>query len=322
MEIEELNKLIDKYLEGVATQEEQDQLDAWYFRESNKEHRWTSNDPNEETRVKLKMLLKIKEHIYPKPKVYSINVWKYVAVASILLICSLGFYYRFFSKVALSGQVSVASKQFENRFLILPDSSTVILGPGAKLSYTFTDDRREVELVGKGYFDVVSNKQRPFVVSTGDVSTHVVGTSFSIQAYNKEEVVVAVHTGLVEVINKNKDLLVQLQPDEQFQYSNKSKGVTRHTRMSKDKVDWIHNDMKFMEMPFDRVIASLNRRYQSHIELQNPNLKSCLITGAFDGTEDLKTVLDILATTTGTSYKQVGETVLFQGKGCNLKEIN
>ena len=86
--------------------------------------------------------------------------------------------------------------------ILLPDSSSVELKPNSEISYSkkWDDQKREVHLIGEGFFEVVKDSKRPFYVYGGEVVTKVLGTSFSVKAAeNAETIEVAVRTGKVSV---------------------------------------------------------------------------------------------------------------------------
>ena len=59
---------------------------------------------------------------------------------------------------------------------------------------------REVELKGEAYFEVAREEDRPFIIKTGDINTHVLGTSFNLRHYEKEDhIEVALVSGNVKV---------------------------------------------------------------------------------------------------------------------------
>lgn len=70
--------------------------------------------------------------------------------------------------------------------MILSDSSVVRLNPGTQLIFpvSFTGKQREVYLEGKGYFEVMHDDRKPFIVHTAKATITVLGTSFSVNAYD------------------------------------------------------------------------------------------------------------------------------------------
>lgn len=320
---ERVNELIDKFMKGTATDYEKRELDEWYHKEAEKEHIWHADSHEEEDKVRRHMLNKLRAHMAPReikaastPRRF---LWTGMVAASLLLMVSIAVYRFVQHNERQTGRVWVESVQFENRYVLLPDSSKVILRPGAELTYEFTSDSRNVSLTGEAYFDVKSDSLWPFLVHTGDVLTEVVGTSFNIAAYSGKNVTVSVHTGKVSVADKKKKILAVLSPNEQLQYTNIDTRVDTKTAVIEGTRSWLNTDMQFTDVPLEKLILSLNRRYGVQIELFNPDMKECLITGSFDGTEPLTDVLDVLAVTTGATYSKVGKKIIFKGKGCMEK---
>ncbi|MCH5717910.1 FecR domain-containing protein [Niabella hibiscisoli] len=97
--------------------------------------------------------------------------------------------------------------------------------PGSSLSYpdTFTSDKRLVSLTGEAVFHVAKNKEMPFVVNSGTISTTALGTVFKVKSHQKSNhievsllegrvVVRALHAG-----SKFKD--IYLKPGETVTYN-------------------------------------------------------------------------------------------------------
>jgi len=69
----------------------------------------------------------------------------------------------------------------ERRSMTLADGSTVDLNARSKLRIRFTNDERRVELLGgQALFQVAKDKNRPFIVASGDATVRAVGTQFDV----------------------------------------------------------------------------------------------------------------------------------------------
>jgi transmembrane sensor len=69
----------------------------------------------------------------------------------------------------------------ERRSITLADGSTVDLNARSKLRIEFTKDERRVELLGgQALFQVAKDKNRPFIVASGDATVRAVGTQFDV----------------------------------------------------------------------------------------------------------------------------------------------
>jgi transmembrane sensor len=69
----------------------------------------------------------------------------------------------------------------ERRSITLADGSTVDLNARSRLRIEFSSSERRVELIeGQALFQVSKDKNRPFVVSSGDATVRAVGTQFDV----------------------------------------------------------------------------------------------------------------------------------------------
>ncbi|GFE82413.1 hypothetical protein GCM10011487_44130 [Steroidobacter agaridevorans] len=81
----------------------------------------------------------------------------------------------------------------EHRWLTLTDGSVVELNARSRIKVQYTGDERRIQLLeGQALFHVAKNKQRPFVVDSGDARVRAVGTSFDVYRAKKGTVVTVV----------------------------------------------------------------------------------------------------------------------------------
>lgn len=104
----------------------------------------------------------------------------------------------------------------------LPDGSRVIANSRTQLSYptVFRGHTRDVSIKGEGYFEVVHNAQRPFIIHTDHFNVKVLGTKFSVDNYDNRSAGVTLLEGLVEVETRNNDR-VRIHPNERLNISGK-----------------------------------------------------------------------------------------------------
>ena len=93
---------------------------------------------------------------------------------------------------------------------VLPDGSTASLSPGATLSFSRTSGRA-MTMTGQATFDVVSNPDVPFVVTTPSARIHVLGTLFTVATTHDGQTRVDVSHGRVAVATLNETAKVELQ---------------------------------------------------------------------------------------------------------------
>ncbi len=325
MEEQHLLGLIDKFLNGTANSFEKRQLDDWYQKNNEEETVWLSDTSDEEELIQQRMLLKIKEHVVntrrPVRPLFSRMMPKVAAVLAGIAVLSGYYFYKTQGKASpkaiLTASMQASEKLLENKYVLLPDSSTVLLHSGSKISYTFNGKTRELTLEGEAYFDIKHMQYQPFIIHTGKVTTTVLGTAFNIKAYPNQKITVSVTRGRVSVADGNKKILAILLPDQQVVYNELTKVTDQHKVNASQIMEWANSDMQFNDMPFKQLADRLSRRYDVEVKFQHAELENCLITGRFNGTEPLDSALKIVAATMATTYTVDGNVVTIDGKGCN-----
>ncbi|WP_418360826.1 FecR family protein [Sphingobacterium detergens] len=326
MESKRIQILVDKFLSNTASQSEKDELNQWYRDAHQEEVEWLHTDDDEEKILEQRLLVKLNSHInqqYTNPNVRKTGIFsipkafRIAGIAAACIIIGIFMIYRTTDR-ANTPQVSFSAPadQTENTFVLLPDSSKVILRSGSKISYQYTDSLREIYLTGNGFFEVTKNKKRPFLVHAGNIITRVLGTSFSVESDSDKHIKVAVKTGRVAIQNTQKNTLAVLTPNQAIDYDKKQNSIRKTAVVPAEQLNWVNMDMRFTDVPFGKLAAALTRRYHTDISFENENLRNCLLTGYFEGTESLPEVLDILTKTAGATVAFKGNKIVLTGEGC------
>lgn len=321
MEEKQLDLLMRKFLDGTANESEKQQLNDWYRAQNERDVIWETEWPDEEKRIAKRMRQKLQGHMHAgKPQSAMFNSGMISRAAAIFIGVSVmaGAYFHFKGRKSnlLPNKVVIASTSAqENRYVLLPDSSTVLLHPGAKINYHFDGKTRQLTLTGEAYFDIKHKADQPFIIHTGQLITTVLGTAFNIKAYPGQKVIVAVTRGKVSVIDETKKMLAILTPNQSVEYSGETKTASQHTIKSEEVITWVKADVQFDDVPFKELAEKLEHRYDVSIRFKNPDLEKQLITGHFDGTEPLDRVLKIISETTATAYTIDGNVVTVDTKG-------
>lgn len=210
----------------------------------------------------------------------------------------------------------------------LADGSRVTLDENSRLSFNkdFTGREREVFLSGGAFFDVTKNAERPFVVYANELVTKVLGTSFTIKAFDQDQrVVVSVKSGKVAVFaNKNKITeksrirSVTLAPNQQAIFLRQKETISRSLV---DKPQIVISPEELMHFTFANVqVASifeaLKKAYGVEIKYDEELLSGCRLTTSLTN-ETLYERLDVICEAIDASYKVVDDQVIVSGKRCN-----
>ncbi|OKL41833.1 FecR family protein [Pontibacter flavimaris] len=201
----------------------------------------------------------------------------------------------------------------------LPDSSQVWLNKGSILAYDpdFDGTQREVHLEGEAFFEVTHNPQQPFVIKAGDSRTQVVGTSFNLRAYPREQTVeLAVATGRVAFTSTKTTTQAIVTPGFEAILDRQSQRITKYESEDENTWAWKSGSLKFDGESLKELLPALERYYGVTLRLQGPDLGNCRFTGTFREAE-LQEVLQVLEASLQVEItRQNDHTYTLAGNGC------
>ncbi|MBY0434844.1 MAG: FecR domain-containing protein [Cyclobacteriaceae bacterium] len=213
-------------------------------------------------------------------------------------------------------QSTVIVASAETRSLTLPDGSTVVLNRNSSLSYTgdFSEGVRSVTLTGEAFFEIVRNEQRPFQIQAQATTVEVLGTSFSVRAYQGEpEVAVTVQTGLVKFSSTESE--VKLQAGERGVFTPATRKIAKAPNEDANFLSWKTHKIIFESTSLQAVVETLNRAYGSQIMISATVPATCAVTASFDQ-QSLEAVLAVLKSTLNLTYRIQGNKIEIIGAGC------
>ncbi|SEW52845.1 FecR family protein [Chitinophaga arvensicola] len=177
----------------------------------------------------------------------------------------------------------------KNVAVVLPDSSEIKVHPGAEISYArdFAKKKREVYLKGSAYFNVSPDKQRPFIVYAGGISTTVLGTSFTITAIEGGGTIsVKLHTGKVLVQNISSATAMpsfsKVLTAGEALVLNKATGEVKVVAKQAAIPLMDSLSINFMQTPLPDVFYKLEQHYKVKINCDEAAIKTMFFTGTID----------------------------------------
>ncbi|RZJ83218.1 MAG: DUF4974 domain-containing protein, partial [Chryseobacterium sp.] len=193
----------------------------------------------------------------------------------------------------------------------LSDGSIVTLNRNSELEYPskFGDQQRQVVLAkGEAFFKVTPNKEKPFLIKTGNTFIRVIGTSFNVKMKNGS-VEVIVESGKVQVSKGDKRIF--LLPGEKIL-------ISEHAAELKKELipDLLYNYYRSNEFvanntPLWRMVEVLNEAYDSHIVIKNPAIKYLPLNTTFKN-ESLEEILQVIGHTFNISVEQKQKEIILK----------
>ena len=331
--------LITKKLTGEASASEQIEFNAWLnSSDKNKEeynrivlaHQLSTSKPDIEE--KSLVFRKVKERIERDEMIdisrgahnTSSAAWISIAAAVVILM-SIGLFFfneqktvrsEDFLEMTLMEKVNPSGQKSK---VFLPDGSIVWLNSESSLTYEkeFNDSVRMVVLKGQAYFVVKKDSLKPFVVKSGSVSTTALGTEFDINAFDEENILVALTRGKVNVVADNlpeNEGSMILDPGEGFRYQSNSDLMVQKVSIDIEKVrSWKDGLLALNNESLDETITKLQRWYGVEIIINETPDKVWNANGLFDN-EYLENVLTSLSFSQGFDYAIDGKKVFITFK--------
>ncbi len=324
-------ELIVKEQADIIGDKDQQILNSWknenpdQYRQLLEIHRSTDGHDTaefnpEKTWNEFKTMIRIEEE-EKSAKTIRLFPWIARAAASVIIILGVIYIYQYQSSTNEQAviQTLVSAGVDDQKQVELPDGSVVWLNKGSELLYpeNFYATSREVYLKGEAYFDVAHNQEKPFIVHAGISKTTVIGTSFNLRAYGKEDDIrLTVVSGKVAFTLTDDRERVIVTPGNMANLNRNSKSIVHGENPDLNFLSWKTKELKFNDCPISELITALERYYGIDIQLQNEATNNCRFTGDFKDTE-LDNTLKIITRAIGSEYKKTGTVYMINGEGCN-----
>ncbi len=199
--------------------------------------------------------------------------------------------------------------------LFFHDGTEVFLNADSKIRYPkkFGLSKRKVFLDGEAYFNVVSNKKRPFIVYTEKSSVSVLGTSFNVNAYRTErEIKVVLDEG--KVMFNTGGNSYSIKPGQKFIFDKVSgEAKVANLTNSIDESMWRENYIRLKDTPLVETLNILDRQFNVPFRIidANAGLYSFTLTTK---EKPLSFILDELHKIAPLEFIQKNDTVFVKTK--------
>jgi len=187
--------------------------------------------------------------------------------------------------------------------LLLQDGSKVYLSANTTVSYpeVFSKKNREITLAnGNAFFEVAKDPSRPFIISSGDIKTKVLGTSFNIQLKN-DSCLVSVLTGKVNVSSMSKS--VYLSPNEEVAYSHSTNTLQKRANLQKTLTSWFNDDLELNNVALKEVFDVLQYKYGTVTDIHDEKILGYRATIFIEKNTSLPSIIDQLNYITNGTLK-------------------
>jgi ferric-dicitrate binding protein FerR (iron transport regulator) len=278
-------------------------------------------------------------------KTRSLRVIKTIFRYAAVVILSVGLSWLAFSYLENPQKTEISYNEIitpmgSRTHIILPDGSDVWLNADSYLKFpsVFSDNNREVELKGEGYFKVKKDSLRQFIVSTSDIKVKVLGTTFNVKSYPEEGTVeTTLVEGKIELQRTRagkKGKVISMKPEQRVMYI-KDEGKVILSEIKKmnasigrpvvvpgnifiaDSVRteiytaWKDGRLIIENEPLEELAVKLERKFDVKIEFENDRIRNYKFTGILEN-ETLEQVLYAMELSSHIKYRIDKKTVYLE----------
>jgi ferric-dicitrate binding protein FerR (iron transport regulator) len=332
--------LIGKYLEGIASPGEKEQVDKWInesagnkaefqriekiwnLAESGGSGRDVSvNTENAWKKLQGRILDEdVRQRILSgqmRKDGRTSRIIYYLSGIAAVIVIALGFYALYNTLIKKPELIDVVA---ENEIMetVLPDKSSVTLNENTTITYpeSFVKDKRVVELKGEAFFDVKRNPDRPFIIQVPEAIIEVLGTSFNVRALEQEpEVSVTVRDGKVMLSDADNIAYVVLEKHEKGILNKETGHIEKYVSTDESEMFWKTRTLIFRETPLSKVFEVLEKVYTIKITIQNDNIEKCLLSAKFQE-QEIEEILANIALSFDLEIQKKDSTFEISGDGC------
>ena len=194
------------------------------------------------------------------------------------------------------------------------DGTRIWLSASSRVVYPveFLKNKREIYVEGEAFLDVYHDKSRPFIVKTNKMDIQVLGTTFNVCAYEKENIqTVVLVTGKVEVKTNNNETKT-LSPNNLLAY-NDQQGISVHPVDVQEYIAWKDGFYQFKKERLEIITKKLSKYYGKTI-ITDKQLANITCSGKLDLKEELDDVLHTLIQTVPAQITESNEKIYINVK--------
>ena len=306
----EIDSIIQKYLQGQTSEEENEHLYTWTKESPENRKRlfaekdvWDSYGYSSDQKVynigpELELLKKRIENQSPQSSIIGRQVLRLAAM--LLVTFGLGWASQF---ISFTGKPTTSPVSMQEIIVPKGQVNQVFLSDGTRIWINsdtrmitpsiFSSNERVVKLSGEAFFEVAKDKKRPFRVEVNGQQIEVLGTSFNVRAYpNSNEIETTLETGKIRLQTRNQTTM--LAPGEQSIFNRNDNKLTINKVDPINFSSWKDGRYSFENKDLLEVFKIVERWYDVEIIADDARFKGMHFSGVIKRNKDARHFLELL----------------------------
>ncbi len=309
MDVQRVKQILRNYLSGNSSPKEKERVDNWY--QSFEAGAGKNFSEEEEDLVKHEIWSRIEPVVSGKtPRSISLlSVLLRIAALIVLISGITWILIQRFDRIPY--QKSLYSEIYtgpgERKNITMSDGTLLVVNAGShiRVQNNFSLERRVEILDGEVYFDVKKDAVRPFIITTGAMTTRVLGTAFNISAYRDiSKMSVGVIRGKVRVSSKGRILQV-LGKNDQLTY-NKKKNTFKVGAVESGLLSWREGKLVLNDISFNDMAVLMEKNFGVKIYGEASLLKANRYTTELTTIMGAEKAMEVLAAIHNLKVKRSG----------------
>lgn len=306
MEVKNIRKLLKEYLLGNATDNDIKMVDNWYQSFENEVPVKLSEQ--ETAATKEEIWAKIAPSITVERKVWTMP--RYMKVAAMLaVVAGAGLTFFLLNKKETAptqiAYTTISTNNGERKTITTKDGSVLTLNAGSTIR--IQDDfskQRNIDIVdGEVFFDVKKDADRPFTITSGSLTTTVLGTAFNINAYKGiNKIDIGVISGKISVAN-NATTLSVLEKSQGLEY-NKTTKTFKALVVDENMMAWKEGRVVLNDISFDEMSLLMKKNFGINITTNDKSIRNTNYTTELFTNMKPEDAAEVLAAIHGLKIKK------------------
>lgn len=203
--------------------------------------------------------------------------------------------------------------------IILPDSSVIWLNSGTTIKYnaTFGRIQRDVYLSGEGYFEIMKDVEKPFVVHINNLEVKVHGTEFNVRGYSDDKnIEIDLINGQVSVLFPDSLGIksYKMEPNNKFVFNKQNGKITYSKSEAYKSALWTTGKLCFVDATIEQIIKDLERKYSVRIFIESQSIKNEVFSGSLNLNLPLIDILTYIDVDKKFAIYQNGNSIIIKTK--------
>ncbi len=312
MEQNTIKEIIDIYLKNEAPDAVRSSFETWMTNGEDSAAKsralaesWEAFEQMEEGGVRLPSASHIIGETHePVTRRHNRILWiSSVAAAFLAIICLV---YFFGNKDVVT---CLASSESTIASFVLPDGTKLWLNKNSRLYYSGELDgkMRRVRLEGEAYLDVAEDAGHPFIVEAQELEVKVLGTEFTVSAYNDGDVTVYLQEGCVEATGPGLPSGIILTPNQSVTYNRETGEYEKNEVRASNHTSWIGKRLVFNNTSLYDILESMRHWYNVDISCNDVDFAKSTSLSLTIRQESIVEILESIELILPVTYTEIND---------------